>query len=499
MIPLKSVVSTSMMALIVLIALESTSGHCSEPNAAELVQGIVDLENKVHEYESLLVRVSGTWTRTPRAIDVQRREIQQQLGTKEIPANRLTELSPTWTEHEELIYDAKRIRTRHESADGRLDLRVWNGTLAKTHELHIPLKYEHVAISGKCQFFRSVPCLGWLKAGRHLFWWSPHDTWSGYGSPKEFQHVGRKVYRNRECYVLQNGQQATLYIGVEDRRLHGLINRVSEKIAMRPQFEHYLDDYREVTSGFWIPWEHGYTTFDVENGEVYQAGRRELKIFDIQINPILSDDLFDLDLKDGVRTSDYRYDPPLIYEYKRDRTEAEMLELVAKRDADLALGKKIFQEQDEAIAKHYGKPAVEFPTTTWLNGESLSWQSLKGRVVILDFFSEWCGPCRGDLPTMNKLHADRETSGITVIGVHTSGSEIQKVRKFLTEFNIEYPVCIDVEPESGDKGFGRLTATYGVRAIPHSLLIDATGRVAAHGQLGEVVAKARELIPDAKE
>jgi hypothetical protein len=148
----------SIVVIFVLIAsVPGSIGHCFEPpTAAELVQGIVDLENKVHKYDRIRISVSGTWTRTPRAIAAHRAEILGQLGTKEIPDNRKTELRPTWTESEELIFDAKRVRTSHASSDGRSNLCVWNGALAKSCEQYIPFQQNRAAISGKPQFFASL-------------------------------------------------------------------------------------------------------------------------------------------------------------------------------------------------------------------------------------------------------------------------------------------------------------------------------------------------------
>ena len=436
------------------------------------------------------IRVDGTWTRTPRYLEATRREIEKQSGRGEIPADRVNELRPTYTEHGELIFDAKRIRTVEEYADGRRNVRIWTGTLAKSREQNLSNGHDHCAILPKCEF-QAVPCLVWLQVGGHDFWWNPGRYWHGYGLPKDFQHAGRKEYRNRQCYVLNNAGKITLYVGVNDRRLHGLMRRARDHRGgeLRPRFEFYLDDYREVAPGFWLPWEHGYTTFEWEDGDVYASADRALKIVEVQTNPKLADELFEIEFPEGVRTTDWRYNPPLIYKYKKDRSEAEMAEILAKSEADQALAKEIKRQQDERMAKLIGHPAADFPEMKWLNGESLSWKNLAGQVVILEFFAEWCGPCRNDLPLMSELHAQRETSGIAVIGVHTPDDELETVSKFLKEFKLAYPVCIDVEPESKGTSFGQLSAWYGVRGIPHSVLIDAKGNVAAHGTLRDVVAK----------
>jgi thiol-disulfide isomerase/thioredoxin len=466
------------------------------PDAASLVQGVIDLENKVHDFDSILIRVNGTWTQTPRAMELRRRETNEELGKREIPADRQTELLATWTETDELIFDARRIRIRNASPVMCGTISVWDGEVAKSRSEYVPRNQVHCAISDKCEFFDHVPCLGWLQAGHHRFWWANREVWSGYGSPREFQHAGQTVYRGRECYVLKNAERATMYVGVEDRRLHGQVNYVRDRGQgkLRPQFEHFADDYREVVPGFWLPWVHGYKIFDVDDEEVCERSTRELTITEAQVNPKLADDLFDLELPEEAMTTDWRYNPPLQYRYKKDRTETEFQEMIAKRDASLALGQKILAEQDQRLAALMGEPATEFPETAWLNSEPLRWASLKGRVVILDFFSESCGPCRGDLPVLNRLHAERDKSGITVIGLHAAGSDLETIREFAKKFQIAYPVCIDVKQKSAGLAFGDVSSWYGVRGIPHSVLIDANGKIAGHGMLRNMVVMARALV-----
>ena len=86
------------------------------------------------------------------------------------------------------------------------------------------------------------------------------------------------------------------------------------------------------------------------------------------------------------------------------------------------------------------------PGATWLNSKPLTWASLRGKVVILDFWAEWCGPCRNDYPQLSLLHDGREANGFTVVGVHPPGSAPEAVKKVMDEFHLGYPICVDVPP-----------------------------------------------------
>ena len=123
----------------------------------------------------------------------------------------------------------------------------------------------------------------------------------------------------------------------------------------------------------------------------------------------------------------------------------------------------------------------------------MTWADLKGKPVILDFWAEWCGPCRNDLPAMVQLHRSRRESGIVVIGIHTPGSSPETIGQVMKEFEITYPVFVDVPAPEGIRSWGLLYSDFGVTAIPHAFLVDAEGRVAAHGTLDEVAQKARKL------
>jgi thiol-disulfide isomerase/thioredoxin len=142
------------------------------------------------------------------------------------------------------------------------------------------------------------------------------------------------------------------------------------------------------------------------------------------------------------------------------------------------------------------KPAPSFPEKAkWLNSEPLTWQDLRGKVVILDFWADWCGPCRNDLPTLSNLHKKRDETGIVVIGIHTPGSKIEDIKKVMKKYDLQYPVCIDVEPPPDAMSWGEMSSQYGVNAIPYAYVIDKEGNIAGHGWgVGEVISKARELV-----
>jgi thiol-disulfide isomerase/thioredoxin len=145
-----------------------------------------------------------------------------------------------------------------------------------------------------------------------------------------------------------------------------------------------------------------------------------------------------------------------------------------------------FAAREKAIAARVGHVAPDFPKgATWLNGDSLTWQALRRKVVILDFWAIDCGPCHNDLPRLRQLYEDRGKNGLAVIGVHLAGSDLKAVKKEVGALHLDYPMCIDAplghqaaNPE--DQPFpSELTAQFGINAIPHFVVVDRQGVVAA--------------------
>jgi thiol-disulfide isomerase/thioredoxin len=145
-----------------------------------------------------------------------------------------------------------------------------------------------------------------------------------------------------------------------------------------------------------------------------------------------------------------------------------------------------FAASEHAIEALVGHAAPEFPEgATWLNGQPLTWKALRGKVVILDFWADWCGPCRNDLPRLRQLHDDREKNGLTIIGVHLAGSKLASVKKAVGDFRIAFPVCIDL-PNGGKLGKAEpmpfpstFTSQFAIDSIPHFVVVDRRGSVAA--------------------
>ena len=111
-------------------------------------------------------------------------------------------------------------------------------------------------------------------------------------------------------------------------------------------------------------------------------------------------------------------------------------------------------------------PAIS--SGTWLNTDPLDLESLEGKVVLLDFWATWCGPCIASIPKMNELHRKYADKGLVIIGVcHPRG--VEKMSQVATERKIEYPLCAD--------GEGRMVREYAANSFPDYYLIDRSGRL----------------------
>ena len=210
----------------------------------------------------------------------------------------------------------------------------------------------------------------------------------------------------------------------------------------------------------------------------------------VRVNQVIPRARFVLNFPEGARLHDTTHDPPLQYAFKANRTPTEWRELVADGERR-AKANKIHQAAQQALI---GKPALDFPPeSAWINSKPLKLAELAGKVILLDFWAEWCGPCRNDLPALADLHKRRKEIGITVIGIHTAGSDRAAIDKVIHEFHLDYPILIDTaDPEAG-RAWGTLYGHYAVNSIPHAVLIDSRGKILMTGAPADVFAKARQI------
>ena len=100
---------------------------------------------------------------------------------------------------------------------------------------------------------------------------------------------------------------------------------------------------------------------------------------------------------------------------------------------------------------------------------------LEGKIVLLDFWATWCGPCVTELPKVNKLFDDSRREGLVVIGIHHQKGEKESIHNFLAENPSPHAVCWD-ETGAISKGFGLK------EGIPHYVLIDHDGVIRWEGR-----------------
>jgi peroxiredoxin len=104
------------------------------------------------------------------------------------------------------------------------------------------------------------------------------------------------------------------------------------------------------------------------------------------------------------------------------------------------------------------------------NGGTVELAALKGKVVLLNFWATWCGPCKIEIPWFTEFQKNYEAQGFTVIGVSMDEEGWKVVKPYIAEHKINYPIVLANEA---------LNASYGgIESLPTTLLIDRTGKIA---------------------
>lgn len=153
-------------------------------------------------------------------------------------------------------------------------------------------------------------------------------------------------------------------------------------------------------------------------------------------------------------------------------------------------------KRDTLLAAHKAPPAPDFAKGTWINSERLTLGDLRGRVVLVDFWTFGCYNCRNTLPALKQLHDAYADKGLTIVGVHTpeSGHEkkVENVREQVAALGLHYAVVTDNDFETWN--------AYGVEAWPTAVVLDKRGRVrwthVGEGAYGEQERVVRQLLEE---
>ena len=128
---------------------------------------------------------------------------------------------------------------------------------------------------------------------------------------------------------------------------------------------------------------------------------------------------------------------------------------------------------DRLAAPDTSPKAPELAEGAWVNSDALTLKGLRGRVVLVDFWTFGCYNCRNTLPSMKSWDARYREKGLTIIGVHTPESdserEIENVRREVSALGIRYPVVTDNDYATWE--------AYKVEAWPTMFLVDRKGQV----------------------
>jgi thiol-disulfide isomerase/thioredoxin len=167
----------------------------------------------------------------------------------------------------------------------------------------------------------------------------------------------------------------------------------------------------------------------------------------------------------------------LMSRLKTDFKDTDFVANLEKQETAAAAAKKM---QDTLAV------GTKFPgfNETDVAGQSLSLASHKGKVVLVDFWATWCGPCRGELPNVIATYKKYHAQGFDIVGVSLD-QEKAKLLDFTKDQNMTWPQFFD------GQGWGnKLAVKYGIESIPATFLLDGDGKIIGKDLRGEALEQA---------
>jgi thiol-disulfide isomerase/thioredoxin len=121
-----------------------------------------------------------------------------------------------------------------------------------------------------------------------------------------------------------------------------------------------------------------------------------------------------------------------------------------------------------------GIPVLQQPipmlgfSATLADGKTINLKDLTGKVIFLNFWATWCGPCRMEMPSMEVLYQRFKEDGLEILAVNVRESQ-KDVKAFMDEYKLSFPAALDTN--------GDIAANYAIEAFPTTYIIDRNGGI----------------------
>ncbi len=139
------------------------------------------------------------------------------------------------------------------------------------------------------------------------------------------------------------------------------------------------------------------------------------------------------------------------------------------------------------------KPKIEGSV---FGGEKLDWDKYRGKIVLLDFWATWCGPCMQELPNVKKVYEKYHNQGFEIVGI-TLDDDKDRLAQFLDKEQLPWPTLFEDNPEKHGFEGVPLVKTFGIDGIPATYLFDRSGKIVSISARGDGLdAQVKKLLAE---
>lgn len=106
-----------------------------------------------------------------------------------------------------------------------------------------------------------------------------------------------------------------------------------------------------------------------------------------------------------------------------------------------------------------------------LQGKDVQLQSYKDKLILVNFWASWCGPCNEEAPSMEAMYQQLHKQGLVILGISID-HHVSQVKKFVKQYSITFPVLLDTNEN--------VASSYGITGVPETFILDSNYKLIKH-------------------